>query len=385
MIVSRLVIFAFFALSLFSGFGTVSGRADTANDWLDYPPAFQSLFGNPELVITRRQIGVDSVSLSKVGTFSPRRGFDKTPDRNVVRLTTGITASDASIRVQLAKGLANLFYSKVVSQSARSWNEKKLNISELVDMNRVIFLDLAVKRLTGKTVSDSALNAWWDARMGNTLTPLPDYHLVIINIHYDYKGEKESVGHFCFALRKRGGSPDGDKLFDFRAPWFEDRVPRVTESVNIHNRLKLSAYTENLYDWIYTQTEYRNCYAKLWFLPVMKEQKALLDHFVASGKPHLAGNFRVFRKNCASLGLRFYDRIQSYDDPTPHGGLLSDMPVLAASRIVDRFEDVPLVEIPNVTDKRGRMPTAKSKLHAAQPSRAESPSFKILAAEPRVN
>ncbi len=385
MTVLRSITFIFFLLLFSGGLVAIPARADTVADWLDYPPAFQSLFGNPEVRVTRYQIGVVSVSVSKTGAFSPGKGFDKTPARNVVRVTTSEEASEKEVRDQIARGLANRFYSKVVSQSARSLNEKKLNMGELVDMNRAIFLDLAAKRLTGAPVPDPVLNAWWDVRMGNRLTPRKDYHLVIINIHYDHKGEKESAGHFCFALRKRGGDPDGDELFDFRAPWLEDRIPRVTESVNIHNRLKLKAFTENLYDWIYTQTEYRNCYVKLWFLPVMEEQKILLDHFSESGKPHLAGSFRVFRKNCASLGLRFYGRIHAFSNPAPHGGLFSDMPVLAATRIVDRFENVPFVLIPNVTDKRGRVPTAKSKLHPALPSRAGSPGFKILAAEPKVN
>lgn len=373
-----------FLTLLFAG-GIVAARADTVSDWLDYPPAFQALFGNPEVVVVRHPIHFESVSQSKAGTYSPRKGFEESPTRGAVRVRVGVAATDEKVRDLIAQSFANRFYSKVISQSARSWHEKKLNMGELVEMNRGIFLDLAAKRLTGASESDAILNTWWDVRMGNQLTLLPDYHLVIINIHYDYKGEKESVGHFCFALRKRGGSPDGDELFDFRAPWFVDRVPRVTESANIHNRLKLSAFTTNIYDWIYTQTEYRNCYVRLWFLPVMEEQKQLLEHFSDSGKPHLSGNFRVFRKNCASLGLLFYDRIQSLANPAPHGGLLSDMPMLAASRIVERFDNVPYVEIPNVTDKRGRAPTAKSKLWPAQPSRAESPGYKILASDPKVN
>ncbi|MDF1737707.1 MAG: hypothetical protein P1U86_01005 [Verrucomicrobiales bacterium] len=385
MTVLRFTTFIFFGLLFSNGHLAGSVRAETVEDWLEYPPAFQLLFGNPEVRVKRHPIGVETVSLSKTGVFTAGKGFDKTPTRSVIRVTAGATASDAEVRSLIAKGLANRFFSKVVSQSARNWNEKKLNMDELVEMNRGIFLDLAGKRLTGVPVADPVLNAWWDVRMGNRLKPRRDHHLVIINIHYDYKGEKESAGHFCFALRERGGDPDGDVLFDFRAPWREDRVPRVTEAVNIHNRLKLKAFTENLYDWIYTQTEYRNCYVNLWFLPVMEEQKILLDNFAASGEPHQAGSFRVFRKNCASLGLRFYGRIQAFSNPAPHGGLFSDMPVLAAARIVDQFENAPMLVVPNLTDKRGRTPTARSKVRQALPSRAGSPGFKILAAEPEVN
>ena len=200
MIVSRPIICVFFALSLFSGFGAVSGRADTVADWLDYSPAFHALFGNPVVVVVRHSVNVGSVSVTKVGTFSPRDGFGEVPTSNAIRVRAGATASDKEIRAQIAQGLANRFYSKVISQSARSWNEKKLNMSELVEMNREIFLDLAGQRLTGVSASSGILNTWWDVRMGNQLTIESGYHLVIINIHYDYKGGKESAGHFCFAL-----------------------------------------------------------------------------------------------------------------------------------------------------------------------------------------
>lgn len=361
-------------------------NAEPVDQWLDYPPAFRSLFGNPEVIIAPVLFRDDGVAISKMGDYSPRHGFTDTPENNVVRVRSNSGDSREAIRDRLARGLAGRFYSRVLDPAIRGFNERKLNMVEFVEMDGGQFVEFAGMRLVGKKASEPIRDIWWNVRMGNDLTPASDHHLVAINLHYDHKDEQtDTVGHFCFALRERGGAADGDVLFDFRAPWYEDREPRTTEAVNIHNRLKLSGTTENLYDWIYTQTEYRHCYVRLWFLPVAKEQMALLNHFAGTGLPHAAGNFRAFRKNCASLGLKFYDRIQPLTHPAPHGGRFADMPVLAATRVVERFAEVPLIEIPNVTDKRGREPTAKSKVFLSKPTRKLSPSFQIIASDRRVN
>lgn len=361
-------------------------KAEKVDHWLDYPPVFRDLFGNPEVVVAPVLFRRDGFVVSRIGDYSVRHGFSAPPENHFVRVRANPDDSRDVICERLARGLAGRFYDRVLDPSIRGFNERKLNMVELVELDKDIFLKLAVKRLTGKSSSESILDSWWNVRMGNELTPASNYHLVIINIHSDNKDEKkDTVGHFCFAIRERGGDPAGDVLFDFRAPWHVDREPRTTEAVNIHNRLKLSAFSENLYDWLYTQTEYRQCYVRLWFLPVAKEQVDLLNHFAKASLPYSSGNFRAFRKNCASLGLRFYDRIQPLNNPAPHGGRFADMPLLASSRVVERYGDVPLIEIPNVTDERGREPTAKSKVMPSQPTRRLSVPFQILASDPKVN
>jgi hypothetical protein len=175
-------------------------------------------------------------------------------------------------------------------------------------------------------------------------------------------------------------------MFDFRAPWPYDRRARFTEAPNIHNRLKLERTTPNLYDWFYTQTEHRNCYINMWAVPIFEEQLTLLREIINRSEVVQAGNFRVGKKNCASLGTHFLDRILPFGEGVERGVQLIDYPVKTAQFVAKRFSDnANYVNLTNITKKLGRTPTSKSKLHPAEPSRTRSRGFRLLQKNPGLN
>ena len=180
------------------------------------------------------------------------------------------------------------------------------------------------------------------------------------------------MGHISLGLRHKNGRTDTDFILDFRAPWNLDRPPTPFEGFNFGNTLKLAGFTENLYDWLHTQTAHRGCYVKVWALPISREQTVILRHFDKRIEVHQGGNFRALRKNCASLALLFYDRLQPVHESLVASPAVADMPLPNALRIVSDYERVPFATLPNVTEEFGREPTARSKVHSAAPSRATS-------------
>ncbi|MDF1656833.1 MAG: hypothetical protein P1U58_04430 [Verrucomicrobiales bacterium] len=296
------------------------------------------------------------------------------------------TSSDKSIAENAAQIFAEAFHEKVLSRENRNWHERRLGLDKILIPEEDDFVALAERKLLGRPAEEPWLDAWWKVRMGLPQTPDRSHHLILINLHYDHFGKKTTNGHFCFALRRKGGSPEGDMLFDFRAPWDLNRSPRFTEGLNLHNRLLLSAIVENLYDWLYTQTEYRHCYVECWFLPISKEQVTLLKHIGDRPVIHEAGHFRAFRKNCASLGLGFLHRLEPIGTPLPLGRGVADIPTVAARRILDEFEEEPpYFRLKNVTHERDREPTAKSTIHRALPTRSSSRAFRLLQTVPEAN
>jgi len=296
-------------------------------------------------------------------------------------------SSKDDVRSVLAEGILKEFYKKNLSQSALSINERRLKMRELIPMDQEIFIATGMNRLQGKKASTRMLDDWWKVRMGMPLHRSHSHQLFITNMHWDKgEGKKESLGHFCFGIRKRGGDTAKDVIFDFRAPWDHDRRARFTEALNLHNRLKLEGMTLNLYDWFYTQTERRNCYVNLWFLPIFEEQLSLLHDFSARDEWHRAGNFRVGKKNCASLGGHFLNLILPIGEKIKGRDNIFDYPVQTRQAVVDRFsKNSILIELTNMTQKLGHTPTNKSALQPALPSRKGSRPYRFLLKNPRIN
>ncbi len=342
---------------------------ERVSDYLVLPPAMKRQLGDPLVKVEQANHKWPAFALSSI-----RVELENPTNREAVRL-------------QLATQLARSFYQKNFSENARSILERRMNMHELIPMDAATFENIARKRLRGVDTGNSLHDSWWNVRMGEPLQLSQSHHLVLITLQVGGDQLRENTGHFAFGVRKKGGNSDRDIVFDFRAPWPYDRSPRFTEAPNIHNRLKLGGMTENMYDWLYTHTEYRNCYANLWFFPVAKEQLDLLFAFDQKRERHNAGNFRVWKKNCASLGALFYDRIHPVDDELPGKMDPIDFPRHMANRVVKRYpeSDTHYLRIWDYTEERGRQPTAKSKIHRAQPSRPGSRPYQLLLKDPLIN
>jgi|GEM_PF-785891 len=366
------------SLVLFSSL--LPGRAqERLTDFLEIPPAMASQSGNPKVM-------VESGKQSKKRRVSGEV-FSAGLTAYQVRVPEGKT-SRGEVRRLLAREILSDFYQKNLTRSALSINEKRLKMAEIIPMNREIFMAAGMNRLRGERAPTPLLDAWWKTRMGMPLHPDRRHQLIVVNLHADKgDGKVRSLGHFCFGYRERGGAPQQDTMFDFRAPWYLDRKPGKIEALNLHNRLKLEVTIENLYDWLYTQTEFRNCLVKMWFIPVYEEQFALLRDFARRGEGAQAGNFRAGKKNCASLGARFFERILPIRDHLEGGSRIFDFPVKTAKWVVKCYppQKTIYVKIDNVTQEHGHKPTYKSEIHAALPSRSGSRCFRLLAEIPGIN
>lgn len=345
-----------------------SARSETVADCLDWPPVFERTWGNPGVMVKEAP-----QDCPKVVFIRPARlVIVKTPD-----------CASKSVSFLLRKYFLGLAWSTYLDERALSEVETRLNMGELIPMSRSTFFKVGHCRLAGRQTGDCVQDAWWNVRTGVSLTESCDHLLAITNLEWD-DPDKYSHGHFAFALRKRRGSPSKDTIYDFRAPWYEDRRPRFTEAPNIHNVLKLRGLQENLYDWLYTQTEYRNSHVTMSFTRIHKEQIALLRAY--KGNVHDAGNFRVFKKNCASLGTQFLNRLLPLDEEIRGEDSFADLPTRAHKASVDAFGGaVEAVEIKNHTLEAGNDPTSKSELHAAQPSRAASRPYRKLMEVAEIN
>ncbi|MEM6278922.1 MAG: hypothetical protein AAF733_05540 [Verrucomicrobiota bacterium] len=340
---------------------------------------FHEFVGDPVLVFRPMEGNRTEGRLFGSRAFRPESGFEKAGRKGRLRLRVSNPRDASEVAETAATTLATAFYREVLSRESLHWHERRLRLDEIFRFEEASFVALAVNKLQGRPAREPWLDAWWTVRMGMAQSLDPRHRKVLILLHYDHFGEKTTTGHFCFGLRRVGGNANGDVLFDFRAPWFEDRQPRLTEAINLHNRLPLSITTSNLYDWLYTQTEYRHCYVDCWFLPVSKEQVVLLRHLSTSPVVHEAGQFRAFRKNCASLGLGLLHRLEPIGTPLPLGKGVADIPTVSARKYLENRGGEPtFVRLENVTHERGREATAKSEIHHAQPSRETSRAFRLL-------
>ena len=373
----RIYLLLFLIVSLVS-----SAEAQRLESFFSLPPVMREIYGDAVVhQKSSRSERAQAAQIRGAGSYVPKLGIISARHRAHIAVNAG-TNSDS-----LASVLLDDFYSRVLSLEERSWHERRMNLAEFVPISRETFIKLGSRRLQKGKSGIPWFDAWWTIRMGLRQTPAPSHHLVIICLKYDFDGKKDSLGHFCFALRKRGGDAQRDIVFDFRAPWYEDRTPTLIEGMNSGNKLEpITAYTSNFYDWLYTQTSYRHCYVQMWFLPVSREQTTVLRYFDEKIQPHDAGEFKGIRKNCASLGMAFVDRLGPLSEPVSLGSGLADIPSQTADRIVEeRGGDFPFFELENNTHESGREPTAKSKIHRARPTRASSRSFRTLRAVKGIN
>lgn len=356
-----------------------AGTPERASDYLSLPPVFRDFAGDPNLVFKPQREGRDQGRLFGSSSFVPRSGFQSRDGSARLQLRVADGSDRDHVAKAAARTLARAFYREVLRRESLSWHERRLRLDQLFLSGEAQFVKLAEEKLLGRRASEAWFDAWWQVRMGLPQSTDSSRQLVLFLLHYDHFGEKTSTGHLCFGIRHKGGDAENDLLFDFRAPWYVDRQPRLTEAINLHNRLPLSALSLNLYDWLYTQTEYRHCYVDCWFLPISREQVCLLEHLADRPVVHEAGQFRAFRKNCASLGSAFLHRLEPIGRPLPLGRGVADIPTVTARKYLEEFkEEPPFFQLGNVTHERGREATAKSKIHRAQPSRAQSRAFQLL-------
>lgn len=344
------------------------------------PPVMEKLYG-AAVIHQRKARGSDDFSFTVrgAGSYEAREGVISARHRAHVILK-GVP-DQVSLEKLIAQALLSDFHNRVLALEARSRHEKRLRLTEIVPLTRENFIALGTRRLLEGKSGVEWFDAWWTIRMGLPQTHDPRHHLVSICLLYDHDGEKGSLGHFCFGLRRRGGDAQNDLVFDFRSEWSEDRPPNLLEGMNSGNTLEpLVGFTANFYDWLYTQTSYRHCYVNMWFLPVSREQVTVLRAFDRRVVRHDAGDFKGLRKNCASLGLAFVDRLEPFFESSSLGKGLADIPTKAAEQTVDKWGDdsIPFFRLGNNTHESGREPTAKSKVHRAQPSRVQSRSFRLL-------
>ncbi len=349
--------------------GSGALAAETVDDRMDWPPLFARTFGCPGVVVRER-----SVSRTSVTHLIPLR-------KVLVKTAPGTPRS--RVDHALREHFLRRFWDEYLDREALTEVEQRLEMEELIPLDRCLFQAIGHRQLAGASTGSPVHDAWWKVRLGLPLTESREHLLSVTTLVWD-DPEKQTFGHYSIVLRRRGGDAAGDAVFDFRAPWTLDRRPRVTEAPNIHNRLKLRALHENLYDWLYTQTEYRNCHVNFHFVSVHEEQVVLLEAF--KGRLHEAGNFRPFKKNCASLGLQFANRLLPLDQRIGGEDAFADLPYPAAEASVEKMGGAIFsLQIENRTQERGREPTSNSTLRAARPSRTQSRPYRLLLAEPAIN
>ncbi len=358
-------------------------RASSAFHW---PPAFEAMFGDPEIKVGRSFGGKERTEISGAGTHSVYYGIHRFGMSSRVVVRADSLEDPSEFRMRAARALAKRFYEKVFHPAQLTRYERLLSMRELISLDERSFVDLASEMLIEGSTGDGVQAAWWRVRMGTPSQTDSLQKLVIINLHYEKEDGSDGFGHFCFGLRQPGGAADADLLLDFRAPWYSDERADATEAVNLHNRLKIASTTNNLYDWLYTQTEHRGCRVDCWFLPVTRDQVTLIHHFAHERVPHEGGNFRPFRKNCASLGQLFLNRLEPLTEKATAGRpLTADLPIGMREKFVGKHEDVVFFEISDITRKLGRKPTPRSHIFSASPSRAGSRPFLLLKSAGEVN
>ncbi|MEO0416244.1 MAG: hypothetical protein AAF226_14950 [Verrucomicrobiota bacterium] len=330
----------------------------------DTPPVFERAFGDPKVVFTTSE--GDKTTVTRIGPKGP-----------IIFVTHPTSSTRKQAEDALATHLLRSTYQRFLSPDSLNLNEKRLNIREIIPMSEERFLKIGLSELRGIS-ANGIEHTWWQVRMGEDLEPSKTHQLIFINLLWA-DADKKAWGHFAFGIREIGGNAQDDFIADFRAPWHLDRRPRFTEGPNIHNRLKLGALTENLYDWLYTQTEYRNSDVHIDFHPISVEQEKLLRAF--KGQRLEAGNFRVFKKNCASLGLQMMDLIRPADQSLGYDHALFHIPAQVKQRGQKAFSPkIGSLILPSVTRDHGREPSSKSKLYPALPSRSGSAVYRQLRA-----
>lgn len=340
-------------------FPCAQSHGETVSDILDWPPVFERLIGDPDVSAKEKansRVKVQWIRpLKKVIVYSPE-------------------LCDRRIKYQLIDYFLEKVWQEYLSPSVQTSAERKYDMKELIPMSRADYYRIGRIHLAGKKTDCAVENAWWKVRMGCPLTESKDYLLSFNNLSW---AEKDGLahGHYCFALRKRGGDPDGDMIFDFRAPWTLDR--RTAAKDMFDESITLQSYHENYYDWLATQTTVRHCDIFATFVPVSEEQVILLKAY--KGGVHKASRYRLFKSNCASLGLQFTNRLLPLDERIPGENSILDFPARKISVATGNFgETVADIGIDSTTLEKRSEFTHKNKTLRARPSRRKCESFLLL-------
>ena len=366
-------------------FFTPSLAAEKVSDHFLLPPAMEKLVGNPAIHYLAPEKAPAKSFLLGFGNYEPLHGFGPRLTRSRILIVGANELPPEDIASLIAVPLLRTFYEEVLSEEARSQYARELFMKELLPISKARFLALGSQVLCQGSSGVAWFDNWWKVRMGLPLTRSHDHHLVLINLQMADPGFQSKTGHICLGLREKGGNPDEDTIIEFRAPWYLDRIPTIVEGLNLNDNLPTRVYPENFYDWLYTQTELRNNNVRLWLLPIAKEQVQLIRAFLDLRGFHEAGQYRPLRGNCASLALLFLHRIQPLDTPLLLEKHLADLPFQASERVRRQFRETtgrdrpyPQFSMEARTRLNGLEPTAKSKMHRAQPSRRHSGAFQDL-------
>ncbi len=344
-----------------SAAGVSGADGERIADRLEWPPVFERQFGNP--VIVMRPALSDRCEVK----FFPVAG------RIAVPQSGGKGVSDNSDRLLMDFFLGRI-WERYLAPESLPRNDRRMNMEELIPMSRERFFEIGRCRLAGRSSGCPSADAWWQVRMGQPLSVSRTHLMALCSISWD-EPDRNNRGHYSFAVRRRGGDPGGDVILDFRAAWDLDRRPTLGEAFNRDDELQLESIRENLYDWLYTQTEHRNCNVSATFTAIHCEQIQLIRAF--GDEARQAGPFRLVQKNCASLGVRFMNRLLPLDQPL--SSPVVDLPLRAIDETAERFGGKRgVVEIADVTEERGNRPSNSNHLRPAKPSREASRPYQIL-------
>ncbi len=331
----------------------LSGEVD-----LDLPPVMQRKYGK---VITSSGGWVKKVRFH--GSRSKGSG------------TTRLVAPKSATKADIAQVLLADFWDG-------KFNDK--TIPEFAPVNREVFLRHGTAMITGQpSNAPQLIHDWWNVRMGVPLPVSKTYHIAAINIYHDDGGSE--VGHFCIGVRKIGGDADDDFVIDIRAPWYEDGAASFKQALNHDNSLINQLIPNNMYDWLYTQGEFRGCRSEIWFMRVSDAQVRLLQTILHRKNRIKTGPFRPLKGNCASIGEKILNRVLPLDHDFQLMYTIGDVPRPTAKQMVRRFGgDVAFVVL-HSHQREGEPITAKSAIHPAEPSRSTTPEFKQLRSVPELN
>lgn len=301
-----------------------------------------------------------------------------------VRFHNGMNRKKGSTRIVAPKSATDAEVAALLLNDFWDGKFRNQELAEFAPINREVFLKHGTSKLTGKKSDATQLiHDWWNVRMGVPLPISKTYQIVAINIYHDDGGSE--VGHFCIGVRKIGGDAENDFVIDLRAPWTEDRAATMAEAINHDNSLINQLIPNNLYDWMWTQSELRGCRNELWFCNVSDAQVRLLQTIPDRDSTIKVGPFRPLKSNCASLGKLIVNRILPFDMPIENCRTIADIPKPVAKKMAKRFGGELTFEILREHQSEGMEPTSASKIHRAQPSRASSIEFLTLKKVPEIN
>lgn len=357
-------LFALFSQLIISGPASFGGQAD---DHFAWPPVCRRTFKNPEIVVKK-----SDVDHCKILYIRPlKKVIVETPQN----ATNAIAIS--AVQNYFLEAIWNTY----LSTSSLTRNEVELNMEELIPMNRATFLAIGRIRMSGQLTGSALHDAWWNVRMGEELT-ISKKHLLSLNSIVWAEGTGNQFGHLAIAVRRRGGSADCDYILDFRAPWELDRRSELKDLLTYN--LDLIGIRENYYDWLSTQTRYRHCDVTSTFVRVHHEQLLLLEAY--SREIHNAGEYRILKGNCGSLGVEVLNRLLPLDRRIPREDSFADLPDKKISLAVPCFGGpVSVVENKSVTLQIGRKIRHRNDSVPAEPSRSKNTCFLKFSRVPEIN